>query len=45
MKRHVAHLLLAATFVAIGLLRWPLPVTLAVLAPISVGLAWWWGRR
>jgi chromate transporter len=37
--------LLVATFVAVGLLRWPLPMVLAVLAPVSVGLAFWWGRR
>ncbi len=36
---------LAATFVAIGLLRLSLPMVLAVLAPISVGLAYWWARR
>jgi chromate transporter len=27
-------------FVMAGLLRWPLPLVLAVLAPISIGLAW-----
>jgi chromate transporter len=37
--------LMVVTFIAVGLLRWPLPQVLAVLAPISVGLAWWWGRR
>lgn len=29
------------TFVAIGVLRWPLPWVLAVLVPSSVALAWW----
>lgn len=30
-----------AGFVAVGLLRWPLPWVLVVLAPISLALAWW----
>jgi chromate transporter len=34
-----------AAFAAIGMLRWPLPWVLAVLAPTSIGLAWWWLRR
>ena len=38
-------LLMVATFVAIGLLRWPLPMVLAVMAPVSIGLAFWWARR
>ena len=29
-----------AAFVAVGVLRWPLPPVLAVLAPLSVALAW-----
>ena len=29
-----------AAFVAIGLLRWPLPLVLLVLAPLSIALAW-----
>lgn len=34
-----------ATFVAVGVLRWPMiPVVLA-LAPVSIGLAWAQGRR
>ncbi len=31
---------IAAGFVMAGLLRWPLPLVLAVLAPLSVALAW-----
>jgi chromate transporter len=31
-------------FVMVGLLRWPLPTVLAILAPISVALAWRLGR-
>jgi chromate transporter len=29
-----------ATFVAIGLLQWPLPLVLAVIVPVSIGIAW-----
>src|SRR5271154_2489359 len=29
-----------ATFVAIGLIHWPLPLVLAVIVPVSIGLAW-----
>jgi chromate transporter len=29
-----------ATFVAIGLLHWPLPLVLAVIVPVSIGIAW-----
>jgi chromate transporter len=29
-----------AAFVAIGLFRWPLPLVLLVLAPLSIALAW-----
>lgn len=39
-RRPAAVLILIATFVAIGLLRWPLVPVLAVLAPLSVALAW-----
>jgi chromate transporter len=30
-----------AGFVAVGLLRWPLPWVLLVLAPVSLALSWW----
>jgi chromate transporter len=36
-------LLFAAAFVLNGLVRWPLPVVLAILAPIS--LVWAWPRK
>lgn len=36
-----AHLVTLATFVAAGVLRWPLLLVMAVLMPVSVGLAWW----
>jgi chromate transporter len=34
----------AAAFVAVGPLGWPLPWVFALLAPVSLGLAWW-GRH
>ena len=33
-------LILVATFVGVGVLRWPMLLVLAVLAPLSVALAW-----
>jgi chromate transporter len=39
----VPVLLFLATFVLTGLVRWPLPMTLAVLAPLS--LVWAWPRK
>ncbi len=36
----VAPLIALATFATIGVLRWPLPWTLAVLAPLSIAIAW-----
>ena len=35
----------AAGFVAIGLMRWPLPWVLLALVPVSLALAWWRARR
>ena len=35
---------IVAGFVMVGLLRWPLPLVLAILAPISIALAWRLGR-
>lgn len=40
-----APLALAATFIAVGVLRLPLVWTLAVLAPLSVAAAYWWQRK
>lgn len=40
-----APFMIAATFVAIGVVRWPLVWTLVVLAPASIALAYWWQRR
>src|SRR5581483_2539059 len=39
--RSPAPFVAIAAFVAIGLLRWPLLYVLAVLAPVSVALAFW----
>jgi len=39
----VPALLFAAAFFLNGLLRWPLPVVLGILAPIS--LIWAWPRE
>jgi chromate transporter len=36
-------LLFAATFVLNGILRWPLPIVLAIVAPLS--LIWAWPRK
>lgn len=40
--RHIPSLLvLVATFIAIGIMQWPLLPVLAVLAPLSIALSWW----
>ena len=40
-KREViSGLVMAATFVAVGIMHWPLIVVVAVLAPISIAAAW-----
>jgi chromate transporter len=39
-----AHLVTAATFVAAGVLRWPLLWVMAMLLPVSIALAWWQRR-
>jgi chromate transporter len=36
----IGPVIAAATFVAIGLLHWPLPLVLAVIVPVSIGIAW-----
>jgi chromate transporter len=35
-----APLVMLATALAIGLMRWPLPLVLIVMAPLSIALAW-----
>jgi len=39
-----APVVVAATIVAVGLLRWPLAWVVLALAPLSVAAAWWWRR-
>jgi chromate transporter len=36
----VRPLIAVATFVAIGLIHWPLPLVLAVIVPVSIAAAW-----
>jgi chromate transporter len=36
---------MVAVFVAFGIFRLPLVVVLGLIAPVSIGLAWWWMRR
>jgi chromate transporter len=36
----VGPLIAIATFVAIGVMQWPLPLVLAVIVPVSIGVAW-----
>jgi chromate transporter len=39
--RHIpSALVLAATFVSVGIMQWPLIPVLAVLAPLSIALSW-----
>jgi chromate transporter len=39
-----APFVVVATAFAIGLMRWPLVAVLLVMAPLSIGLAWWTRR-
>jgi chromate transporter len=41
----VTPLIALATLAAIGIMRWPLPLVLAVLLPLSIALAWARGQR
>lgn len=36
----IGPLVALTTFVAIGLMQWPLPLVLAVIVPVSIGIAW-----
>lgn len=40
-----APFVMVATFLAIGVARWPLVWTLLAMAPASIALAWWWQQR
>jgi chromate transporter len=45
LREGVAAMLVAAVaFVAVGVMRLPLPWVLVVLAPVSIALAWWTRR-
>jgi chromate transporter len=39
-----APLVIVATAIAIGLMRWPLLWVMLVMVPVSIGLAWWMRR-
>jgi chromate transporter len=39
-RRAVAYAVMLATFVAVGVLNWPLVPVVAVMAPISIATAW-----
>ena len=39
-RRVTAYAVMLATFVAVGVLNWPLVPVVAVLAPISIAMAW-----
>jgi chromate transporter len=41
----VAAPFIAAAFVAVAIVGVPLPYVLLALAPVSIGVAWWWKRR
>jgi chromate transporter len=46
LHRHIPSVLvLVATFVAVGLLQWPLVPVLAVLAPLSIAASWPWKAK
>jgi chromate transporter len=36
----IPPLIALATFLAIGIMHWPLPIVLAVIAPLSIAVAW-----
>jgi chromate transporter len=36
----IGPLIAVATFISIGVVHWPLPLVLAVIVPVSIGLAW-----
>jgi chromate transporter len=40
-RRLVPLLILLATFVAVGLLQWPLVPVVLGIAPVSIAFAWW----
>lgn len=44
-RRLAAGIVIAlAAFIGVGVMRWPMPLVLLTLVPISVALAWWMRR-
>lgn len=41
----IAFVILAVVFVAVGVMRWPLPTVLLVAVPSSILLTWWFKGR
>ena len=39
-RQPMAYAVMLATFVAVGVLKWPLVLVVAVLAPVSIAFAW-----
>ena len=37
----IAFIILGAVFVAVGVMRWPLPPVLLVAVPLSIAVTWW----
>jgi chromate transporter len=40
-KNLIAAVAMAATFISVGVLKWPMLLVVAVIAPLSVGLCYW----
>ena len=40
-RLRLQHVIAALTFIAVGVLRWPLLWVLAVIVPLGIALAWW----
>jgi hypothetical protein len=36
---------IVVAFLAVAIVRIPLPYVLLALGPVSIALAWWWRRR
>jgi chromate transporter len=39
-RRATAYAVMVGTFLAVGILKWPLVLVVAVMAPVSIALAW-----
>src|ERR1700722_4489692 len=40
-RLRLQHVVAALTFLAVGVLRWPLLWVMAVIAPLGIAIAWW----